>query len=143
MFDKIYGMLRKAAADALPVGVFATVMYDALENDATPSPTNQRVANITTEMGDSRQQSLGSKPRFQVEGNIVITIYEASGAGDGNQLVTATAISDALRNKKIVADDVTAWLYSPTPVNGVRTGTYWSRVIRCPFKVHYYPQLSA
>jgi hypothetical protein len=130
----VYDLLRTLAANAIPANS-GDLVFDAVETTAQPKTP---LVAITTEMSDPRQMSIGGNPRYQIDGNIVITLYASSGAGDGDQLAKATAICDALRRATAIRGTTSIRVQVPGIVNGVRSGASWTRVVRAPFKATFY-----
>lgn len=143
MFDKILSLVRKAATDALPSGVFASVLHEAVDQsgNTTPTPIAGRVASITVELGQSQQRSIGRRPRHELDGFLTLTVYEPAGSGDGVIMGHLSTICAALVNKLLTGTDVRVRLFSPTVANGARSGSHWTKTLRCPLRAtFYYPQ---
>jgi hypothetical protein len=144
LFDKIIGALRQALTDAIPEGSYACKQYDALDKDFAPEPEKNgpSFANISHETASDQQMSMGGRPRFSMDGFAHVQLFDSLTGGDVAQLRAASRIADALRFKRVTGTGFTIRFEAPALVNLPRLGSYWSRDVRTPFRVSYYPTVN-
>lgn len=131
-------------ASALPTGAYPNVAFDALDKDFTPKPSQHGVAfaNITHENDEGQQMTIGSNPRFDMVGFGHVQLFDKSGDGDVKQLRNASAICDALRNKRVVGTGFVIRFMSAAPVVHPKLGDYFAREVRVRFLVNFYPTVN-
>ena len=143
MFDSIIGTIRKTVTDALPTGVFAEVLYDAVESDMSKITANARFAGVQMEFTDPIQMTIGARPRFEQEGILIVRLYEPDGKGDGTQLTHASTICDNLRSKKASGTGYSIIFQSPGVANGIKEGDFHVREVRANLRIRFYPSLAS
>lgn len=139
MFDVIYSLLKTAAVAALPTEMKATAVFDAVENPSTNVKSGVRYAAITIENTESQLMTIGPSKRYQVDGAVMIHLYEPSGDGEGQQAVIATQIiKTMMASPRLVKGTTSVRLQSGSVLNTARSGSSWERLVRVPFSATYY-----
>jgi hypothetical protein len=136
MFDVIYGLLKTAGVAALPNEMRSSVVFDAVEPNAPKSGV--RYAAITIENTESQLMTVGPSKRYQVDGALMIHLYEPAGDGEGQQAAIATKIATALTSGRLVKGTTSVRLQSGSVLNTGRSGSSWERLVRVPFSATYY-----